>query len=68
MAPGTFIYDIPEKNHTLKMETLKEHMRNETAVRRAPALYGDDMGELMADMLEYDPETRLSMNQVFKRL
>jgi len=63
MAPGTFIYDLNTTlNHTQKIENLKEQMRNETPVRKAPTIYGHDLGHLMADMLSYAPEKRPSMN------
>lgn len=51
MAPGTFIYELPPElrgNWTEYIGALKAIMSERAPVRKAPALYGEDLAELLA--------------------
>lgn len=60
--------DEEELKHKSQGELYTELMRKQVPHVPPPALYGDDMRELIAGMMDYNPETRLSVTEVFKRL
>ena len=46
----------------------KEIMRKETPLLPPHAMYGEDMRELIADMMDYDGERRIQIAEVLDRL